>query len=247
MSSRKFTSAPDGLSKNNSYKSIKVEASYATAPSKNTAVVTTNSLTTFGYDIRQPKLRIISEPERHLIPTRISNTIPKIEPISPTNRIKSRKVDSRAEAKSSDNFSTRSASNSYNTANFPKYIGTAYTNMPNAYHRPLAPPPKNPTIARPYPSLTADKVRHLPQLTNRGTNGAILGSCPSSGWNYGAQEKRYVDEQHVPYLPPDEPVGPDNPVKELNETWTGCWDKEAGAIYYYNKTTGEATWVPPDL
>ena len=38
----------------------------------------------------------------------------------------------------------------------------------------------------------------------------------------------------------------DNPVKEINDTWTACWDKEAGAIYYYNQITGEATWIPPD-
>jgi hypothetical protein len=51
----------------------------------------------------------------------------------------------------------------------------------------------------------------------------------------------------VPHLPPDEPLGPDNPEKELSETWTACWDKEAGATYYYNKISGEATWLPPEL
>jgi hypothetical protein len=39
----------------------------------------------------------------------------------------------------------------------------------------------------------------------------------------------------------------DNPIRELNETWSACWDDEAGAVYYYNKSTGEATWIPPDL
>ena len=43
----------------------------------------------------------------------------------------------------------------------------------------------------------------------------------------------------------DAPVGPDNPMKELNDTWMACWDGEAGAVYYYNKITGEATWIPP--
>lgn len=42
-------------------------------------------------------------------------------------------------------------------------------------------------------------------------------------------------------------VGPSNPIKELDQTWSACWDDEAGAIYYYNKQTGEATWLPPRL
>lgn len=40
-------------------------------------------------------------------------------------------------------------------------------------------------------------------------------------------------------------VGPDNPVVQLNDTWSACWDDEAGAVYYYNQVTGEATWIPP--
>lgn len=51
----------------------------------------------------------------------------------------------------------------------------------------------------------------------------------------------------MPYNPPIEPVGPDNPYQQLNETWTKCWDKEAGAVYYYNNDTGEATWIQPEL
>jgi hypothetical protein len=51
----------------------------------------------------------------------------------------------------------------------------------------------------------------------------------------------------VPFWSPDEPLGPDNPVKVLNDTWTACWDDEAGAIYYYNQLSGEATWLPPVL
>ncbi len=44
----------------------------------------------------------------------------------------------------------------------------------------------------------------------------------------------------------DYPIGPDNPAKVLNETWTAYWDDQAGAIYYYNTITGEATWIPPE-
>lgn len=28
--------------------------------------------------------------------------------------------------------------------------------------------------------------------------------------------------------------------------WCECWDDEAGAVYYYNDNTGEATWLRPD-
>jgi hypothetical protein len=44
----------------------------------------------------------------------------------------------------------------------------------------------------------------------------------------------------------DEPVGPENPMKALSDTWSACWDDEAGAVYYYNQISGEATWVLPD-
>jgi hypothetical protein len=40
-------------------------------------------------------------------------------------------------------------------------------------------------------------------------------------------------------------VGPDNPVVQIRENWSACWDGEAGAVYYYNHISGEATWLPP--
>lgn len=72
-----------------------------------------------------------------------------------------------------------------------------------------------------------------------------------------------------------EPVGPNNPVGALEGCiyhnlvlringvvmimlmvvlyalggdggWSECWDDEAGAVYYYNDNTGEATWLRPD-
>jgi chaperonin GroEL len=63
----------------------------------------------------------------------------------------------------------------------------------------------------------------------------------------GNAGKRFVNEKHVPYLPPEEPLGPNNLTKVLNNIWTACWDNEAGAIYYYNNESGEATWVPPEI
>jgi hypothetical protein len=40
-------------------------------------------------------------------------------------------------------------------------------------------------------------------------------------------------------------VGPDNPVVQIRENWSACWDDQAGAVYYYNHISGEATWLPP--
>jgi hypothetical protein len=56
-----------------------------------------------------------------------------------------------------------------------------------------------------------------------------------------------MDPNHVPHLSAesaaevDVPVGPDNPEKALDDTWTAYWDDEAGAVYYYNSETGEAS------
>ncbi len=61
----------------------------------------------------------------------------------------------------------------------------------------------------------------------------------------GSYRSYFVDEANVPPLPTDIPVGPENPVKALNETWSACWDDQAGAVYYYNNVSGEATWISP--
>lgn len=43
------------------------------------------------------------------------------------------------------------------------------------------------------------------------------------------------------------PIGPENPVIDLNEVWSAYWDDAAGAVYYYNHDTREATWIYPDI
>eukprot|EP01038_Epipyxis_sp_PR26KG_P011789 gene11789-15776_t len=139
----------------------------------------------------------------------------------------------------------------------PLYVGTSYTHLPSS---PIKQPQNQSffssnnnnsnnnsnksnfvTIPRPYPVVSNSSIpSNMPLLINRTANGRILG-------NPSVTTKRIVDANNVPYLPPDEPVGPDNPMKQLTEIWTACWDNEAGAIYYYNQQTGEATWVPPDM
>ena len=177
-------------------------------------------------DVLQPRMRIVSNPGELPIPTIASKVIPIKDLAQPPNRY----VNSRAEAKAAVSSATSSKG-------VPQYIGSTFTHLPNAANRPLLPPSRNVTTARPMPVLTASAYSNVPMMSNRAPDGTILGS-PS---------KQFVPEAKVPYLPPDEPVGPDNPVKSLNDTWTACWDNEAGAIYYYNQISGEATWIPPEL
>ena len=128
----------------------------------------------------------------------------------------------------------------------PKFIGTTYTHIVNAPSRGFVPPPKAPTLPRPYVPPSKNEFSESPLLSNRMPDGTIL----------GALSRRHMDPAHVPYLStqaeakaaaPMPNVGPDNPVIELNATWSACWDDEARSVYYYNQETGEATWVPPNL
>jgi hypothetical protein len=96
--------------------------------------------------------------------------------------------------------------------------------------------PKLPAIPKPFIPAPAKSFSDGPMLHVRTGNGVILGS----------RTKLYVPTEHVPLLV-EVPLGPDNPFKELNQEWTACWDDQAGAIYYYNKVSGEATWIAPNL
>jgi hypothetical protein len=213
-----------------SWKSVNVAPPVAAQPKA--APQRTEAVGLSKQDVVQPRLRVVSNPAELPIPTVQSTTVPPKSLNMPPNRyIESRKVDSKAEAKGEPRSSANSAKG------VPQYVGSTFTHLPNAANRPLLPPSKFVTTARPHPVLTNDQYSDTPLLSNRTPNGAIVGS-PS---------KRFVAEANVPYLPPDEPVGPDNPVKSLNDTWSACWDKEAGAIYYYNNETGEATWLKPEL
>ena len=55
--------------------------------------------------------------------------------------------------------------------------------------------------------------------------------------------RRAAEPKPLPFSPAQ--LGPENPTRDIDETWMGCWDEEVSAIYYYNKLTGEATWVNP--
>lgn len=182
----------------------------------------------------QPRLAIVTKASEMPTPTLLSQLSPDRKYDQPPHRFPNR-VDSRMQAKTVS-LDTNSSPGKPLQLGPPKYFGTTYVDSVNAPFRPKGEVPPNATLPRIYTVPTQKQFSSLPMIHNRSPDGKILGTVT----------KRFVPDVNVPYLPPDEPVGPDNPVKELNETWTACWDDEAGAIYYYNKITGEATWIPPD-
>lgn len=125
----------------------------------------------------------------------------------------------------------------------PQYIGTTYRHQPNSLNMRTGSVPTDPSIPVPYVATPKEAYADMRLLTNRLPAGDILGS----------QARRYVDVANVPSLRvvdlisgTNDSVGPDNPVKQINDTWSECWDDEVQGIYYYNKLSGEATWLPPD-
>ncbi len=169
----------------------------------------------------------------------------------------SRVVDSRAQMKPiglSNNdirsIGGSSVDSSQSVKSVPQFIGSSFAHLPNS-KRVYVPTelPAHPTLPKPYPGLVpGDFYTQDGFLSNRTADGKILGNVT----------KRFVSEAHVPYYDQNEhiavassseevPVGPDNPYQPINDTWTKCWDKEAGAVYYYNIVSGEATWIMPDL
>eukprot|EP01041_Mallomonas_annulata_P005965 gene5967-12036_t len=102
-------------------------------------------------------------------------------------------------------------------------------------------PPQRVGVPSMYPPLQPEQFTNGPLLYNRTANGKMLGS---------PNMVQIVDPVHVPYREAtsalsmlvdgdNKAVGPDRPTKALNETWSACWDGEAGAVYYYNHTTEE--------
>lgn len=178
-------------------------------------------------DVERPKLKVLVNADSKPIETLMSQVIPSRDFSQVPHRI-SRRVDSKSEMKSS--------SSPLNAATGPPaFFGSSFTQTPNAQVRPYVAKPSHPTVPQPRPVLVADQFDHEPMLNNRTSSGKILGS----------PQKRYVQSQHVPYLVPDIPVGPDNPSKDIDGTWMSCWDREVGAVYYYNKISKEATWINP--
>ena len=180
---------------------------------------------------------------------------------STVSKGKGKEVDSKSQMKS-----TGSVNN--NKREPPKYFGTTYTDRTHGIksNSNMAFPKSNfVSIPRPYvqaiPSKDEAKLLH-----NRKPDGKMIGDYT----------KRYADPSTVPHLQGQEQwqeektdvhgqeteaeaeadwlsqgppwgIGPDTPALQLNHQWSGYWDDEAGAVYYYNEDSGEATWVPPEI
>jgi hypothetical protein len=182
-----------------------------------------------------PKINIVTDPKQLPTPTYQSQIIPQRDFSQAPHKFPPKKVDSRLEAKGE---APRGLPMAPNTNAIPQFVGTSYAHLPaNRVIIPAGQLPARATIPKAYPTLSNELFTGVNLLHNRSANGKILGQAA----------QRFISEAHVPYLPPEEPVGPDNPYVAINETWTKCWDHEAGAVYYYNNINGEATWVPPIL
>lgn len=127
-------------------------------------------------------------------------------------------------------------------------IGT-YTK--NIMDESRVPSNENPKKFEKYINLDKDGKRHVPK-TNKDLEAEqiyaeqTMDPIGDSYDEYSSNgEYAVTNETSVASYDNDAPVGPDNPVKRLNDTWSACWDDEAGAVYYYNYQTGEATWLPP--
>lgn len=177
-----------------------------------------------------PKIIVVTDPRQLPTPTYQSQTIPQRDFSQAPYKFPPKKVDSRLEAKGEP----RGIPMAPNA--IPQSVGTSYAHLPGSrVVIPASNLPPRATIPKSYPTLSAEMFTGVNLLHNRTANGKILGQAA----------QRFISEAHVPFLPPEEPVGPDNPYVAINETWTKCWDQEAGAVYYYNNISGEATWVPP--
>lgn len=166
------------------------------------------------------------------IAAQVAEVLPQRDFESPAHRFVKKRVDSKYEFKSSSRLSAMGQS----------VMGGSFSGS-------IAPPklPARPRVPRPFVPPSAYEYLNEPMTHARTANGTIIGGAT----------KRYVPANHVPYLPEtltvnvqhslsqDLQVSSENPYKDIDDTWCACWDDEAGAVYYYNKLTGEATWLPP--
>lgn len=212
-----------------------MQSSYNQSLTGKAAAITPSQHQAQKADSSLPKIIVVTDPRQLPTPTYQSNTVPQRDFSQAPHKFPPKKVDSRLEAKGEPRGGFPMAPNA---GGVPPFIGTSYGHLPSS--RVIIPAsnlPPHATIPKSFPTLSNEMFTGVNLLNNRTANGKILGQAA----------KRFISESHVPYLPPEEPVGPDNPYVAINETWTKCWDQEAGAVYYYNTISGEATWVPPIL
>ncbi len=245
--SQKLNKIPDFPGYDNS-KSLTRANSSAASQFKSSLQLKEETNAAIRAEVKQTKLRIISDSVAQPTPTRMSQNLPvkQFDQAPHKFALTGGRVDSKSEFKSQYSPSGGNGyKNGPTSPNVPKYVGSTFFHIANAPTRPVYPPPLNPTIPQPYAPIIHPPSPHSGIITAAAANSMLNNRTPS-GQIIGNQPRRFIESTHVPYLPPDVPVGPNNPTKELSDTWTACWDNEVGGIYYYNKITGEATWVPPN-
>lgn len=187
-----------------------------------------------GRVISQAKLTLVTDNKP--ISTTLTPHFHQRDLVQAVPKYPSRKVDSKSQMKGEQ----------MDTSNVPpgmsQYFGTAIPNDPKfrnpnqAYKQP--PHIIQPAVPRIHNVVdTKEYADGNGSFLNRTANGKILGNAG----------KRFISQTHIPHNPFDVQVGPDNPSQAIDDTWTKCWDREAGASYYYNNITGEATWIQPEL
>jgi len=169
--------------------------------------------------------------------TKVSNLQSEEKVFGPAHRYRG-KVDSSNESKTNrnENKGSQNSISQYNQTAERK-VGDRPDNLPRSAALPRFQPP-----------VMADDYVREAMMSQRTAGGSILGS----------PMKRYVNQNNIPQyinerptefsldtISTDSTVGPENPVVPYNSNVSQCWDDEAGAVYYYNHSSGEASWLPP--
>jgi len=160
-------------------------------------------------------------------------------------------------------------------ASFGRPVATPGLRAPPSAPKPQSPAPPHPfghlpahaALRRFEPPTIAAQHARSPPLAKRTAAGEVLGTPDKRYVEY-----RHVPEG---YVPPPEPApaeadasyyqedsgsvqtaqtaGPETPIVPYTWdpatgaiVWAQCWDDEAGAVYYFNNATGEASWLPPE-
>lgn len=182
---------------------------------------------------------------RKFTDTKVSNLQSEEKAFGPAHRYRG-KVDSSNESKSNRNGSSGEKEFQKNSSQFSTTSEQSIGNRPGNMGLPRAA-----ALRRFQPPVMADNYIGEAMMSKRTAGGSILGS----------PLKRYVGQNHVPQhdnerasmtepsldtISVDSTVGPENPVVPYNANVSQCWDDEVGAVYYYNHSSGEASWLPPD-